>query len=309
MPEDGQTPPTFEPRPILSSGSSPRPTRTASMRFVLWGAIAATLAAVVLAGFAALSVRGSEWQSIARPAVTLTTTLTTTTTAGQRPIPLPWDKAIEADHNAIHNIVVSGDTLGLFIACAGTTAPVSGVARGEAQLWRTRDAGAHWQTLSATLPLAECSVLGSIWGRDGLFVAYTGCSGMCEVGAIEISSDAGDTWHTVSQYFSGENYESRYNSMRTAIYRNGRLYASLYQSGRIRRIFSVSDDFGLTWTFLQQTAPPASDELAVVTDTFTPDYSTPNTCFAPHCIPKRTRRRHTIPVWIVPPMMGGPGQR
>jgi len=67
--------------------------------------------------------------------------------------------------------------------------------------------------------------------------------------------------------------------MQQAVYRDGRLYASLIFNEAISRLFSVSDDDGVTWTTLEQAPPPAADEIPVVTEHFAPDYRAPHAWF------------------------------
>jgi hypothetical protein len=149
---------------------------------------------------------------------------------------------------------------------------------GTAHLWRSRDGGAHWQALAATLSLDSCGTLTLITGGSGLLVtgSIEGGSGS---GTVLVSPDAGDSWTSITSYLPDEIAANRLIAMQQAVYRDGRLYASLILNGPIERRFSVSDDDGVTWTSLEQVPPHASDEIPVVTEDFAPDYQAPHAWF------------------------------
>jgi len=83
----------------------------------------------------------------------------------------------------------------------------------------------------------------------------------------------------VTQFSPNEIAANRFTAMQQAVYRDGRLYASLILNAFVSRLFSVSDDDGTTWTTLDQVPTPAPGDQPVLTEQFAPDYSTPRAWF------------------------------
>jgi hypothetical protein len=197
--------------------------------------------------------------------------------AGWQAITPPWHGA--ATSNSFGQYVVSQDVPGLIVACYGqSTSPPNQELSGTARLWRSRDDGAHWQTLATTIPLGSCAALTMIMGSGLLVTPGSNLAGSGS-GTLLVSPDAGDTWKTVSRYLPHEIAANRFTAMQQAVYRDGRLYASLIFNAVISRLFSVSDDDGETWTTLEQVPTPAPDEIPVVTEHFAPDYRAPHAWF------------------------------
>jgi hypothetical protein len=197
---------------------------------------------------------------------------------GWRTIAPPWGAA---DANSLANYAVSQDVPGLIVACYGvsTTPPGQGLS-GTAHLWRTRDGGAQWQAVAATISLDDCGDLTMIAGSDGLLVTFSSLAGGPNgAGTIRVSPDAGDTWKTVTRFLPNELGANRFTAMQQAVYRDGRLYASLILNAYVGRLFSVSDDDGATWTTLDQVPTPAPGDEPVLTEQFAPDYRAPHAWF------------------------------
>lgn len=198
--------------------------------------------------------------------------------AGWQTIMPPWHGA--ATDRSLERYVVSQDVPGLIVACTGqSTTPLNQGLSGTAHLWHSRDGGAHWQALAATISLGGCADVSMITGGSGLLVTSGTIVAGAGTGTILVSPDAGDTWTTVSSYFPHELAANRLVAMQQAVYRDGRLYASLIFNAAISRLFSVSDDNGVTWTTLEQVPPPAADAIPVVTEHFAPDYRAPHAWF------------------------------
>ncbi len=198
--------------------------------------------------------------------------------AGWRTITPPWGTT---SANSLAQYAVSRDVPDLIVACYGasSTPPNQGLS-GTAHLWRTRDGGAHWQPLAATLSLDDCGDLTMITGSQGMLVTFTSLAGGPNgAGTIRVSPDAGDTWKTVTQFLPNELAANRFTALQQAVYRDGRLYASLILNAFVSRLFSVSDDDGATWTTLDQVPTPAPGDEPVLTEQFTPDYSAPHAWF------------------------------
>jgi hypothetical protein len=220
----------------------------------------------------ALAACGRQPQSSAAPSPS--------PVAGWQAITPPWHAMATGSSSALGRYVVSQDVAGLIVACYGrSTSPPSQGLNGTAHLWRSRDGGAHWQALAATIPLDSCGSLTIVAGSKGLLVTSGGIEAGSGNGTILVSPDAGDTWKTVSSYFPHEIAANRLTAMQQAISRGGRLYASLIFNDFIGRLFSVSDDDGVTWTTLEQVPPRAPDEIPVVTEHFAPDYRAPYAWF------------------------------
>ncbi|HEV2458126.1 MAG TPA: sialidase family protein, partial [Ktedonobacterales bacterium] len=197
---------------------------------------------------------------------------------GWQTITPPWQSAVTG--SSFGQYVVSRDIPGLIVACFGqSSGPPYHELSGTARLWRSRDGGAHWQVLAATIPLGSCGALTMITGSSGLLVTPGSDFAGSGSGTLLVSPDAGDTWKTVSRYLPHEIAANRFTAMQQAVYRDGRLYASLIFNDVITRLFSVSDDDGVTWTTLEQVPTPAPDEIPVVTEHFAPDYRAPHAWF------------------------------
>jgi len=171
---------------------------------------------------------------------------------------------------------MDGDATGLILACAGTHLDQPGQAQfGPAHLWRTRDYGAHWQQLDVPIPLrAGCGAMFIRGSKDAVSLFDD------QSNTILVSPDAGDTWKPVTRLFPNEIAPNRATSMASAVYRDGRLYASLiFWTARVGRRFAVSDDYGLTWTLVDEIPPAGSDEIPIQTYVFAPDYRAPKAWF------------------------------
>jgi hypothetical protein len=191
------------------------------------------------------------------------------------PIETTWHPIVPPTQDSVPSYAISQDVPGLIIACMGSTSEQSDRTHfGPAHLWRSRDEGAHWQQLSAPIPLSAGCAVTLLAGGKGAAAIYD-----YESDTLIVSPDAGESWRIVKQLLPHEIAANRFTSLQQAIYRDGRLYASLIFNEVIARVFSVSDDTGLTWTELQQTPTPAAGDQPVMTEQFTPDYRVSNAWF------------------------------
>lgn len=188
--------------------------------------------------------------------------------SSQVSLPTGWHIITPPSRDSVVSYSISTDTPGLMLACTGTTTDsASGTLFGPAHLWRTQTEGAHWELLKTPVPLKTGCQASLIAGGHGAAILSDG-----ESGTAMVSRDAGDTWHIITQLLPNEILPNRVEAMGEAVFRDGRLYTSLILNARVNRLFSVSDDGGLTWTPLEQVPPYAADELPRVTEQFTPDY-------------------------------------
>jgi photosystem II stability/assembly factor-like uncharacterized protein len=92
------------------------------------------------------------------------------------------------DPDTLFLLPLNGDTAGRYVP------------EGKAAVWRTRDAGAHWQALRAGLPQEHAffGVLRQAMAVDRMSPAgvYFGTSG----GALYASANEGETWAAIAQY-------------------------------------------------------------------------------------------------------------
>ncbi len=198
--------------------------------------------------------------------------------AGWHSVAPPWHGV--ASDTSLERYVVSRDVSGLIVACNGqSTSPPNQGLSGTAHLWRSRDGGSHWQALATTISLSSCGALTFIAGSSGLLVSTGSIEAGSGTGTLLVSPDAGDTWKTVSRFFPQEIAANRFTAMQQAVYRDSKLYASLIFNASIERRFSVSNDYGVTWTQIEQVPPHAPNDIAVVTEHFAPDYRTPHAWF------------------------------
>lgn len=216
-----------------------------------------------------------------QPPSAKTPTPTSTPVVGVHQITPPWHVTYEK--NSFDRYVVSRDVAGLIVAChvepTKSTNPTNPDPSGTAHLWRSRDGGAHWQALAPTLSASSCSTMMMVAGSNGLLMAGGVIQPGSGTGTILISPDAGDTWKTESHFLPNEIAANHLDAMRQAVYRDGKVYASLSLNAAIELRFSVSADDGLTWTPVDQIPPRAPGQMAVMTYQFAPDYRAPHAWF------------------------------
>ena len=188
--------------------------------------------------------------------------------SSQANLPEGWHVITPPSSDSVVSYSISTDTPGLVLACTGnTTDSASGTQFGPGHLWRTQTEGAHWELLKTPVALKAGCQVSLIVGGHGAAILYDE-----ESGAAMVNRDAGDIWQVITQLLPNEVMANRVEAMGEAVYRDGRLYTSLIFNAPVGRLFSVSDDGGLTWTPLEQVPSFAGYELPRVTDQFTPDF-------------------------------------
>lgn len=215
-----------------------------------------------------------------QPPSVKTPTPTPTAEVGTRQITPPW--RVTHAKNSLDRYVVSRDIPDLIVAChvePTKPTPSNPGPSGTAHLWRSRDGGAHWQALAQTLSADSCFSLMMVTGGNGLLITQGVIQPGSGTGTILISPDAGDTWKTELHFLPNEIAGNHFDAMRQAVYRDGKLYASLIFNTAIERRFSVSSDDGMTWTPVDQIPPRAPGQMAVETNQFAPDYRAPHAWF------------------------------
>ncbi|MGZ3680232.1 MAG: WD40/YVTN/BNR-like repeat-containing protein [Ktedonobacterales bacterium] len=113
----------------------------------------------------------------------------------------PWEQvALPPSHNAAWSFALAPSDPSTVFACAAT----NGTQDGPVELWRSRDAGAHWQRVAVSLTGSAC-LIQTVTATDGHIAALaTGFSrksaaqGNCSSIVNFISHDGGDTWAQVS---------------------------------------------------------------------------------------------------------------
>lgn len=171
--------------------------------------------------------------------------------------PSGWTDITPPDSRQLARYVVSPDTPGLMLASIGGYTSVSAAPPLPAQLWRSRDGGASWQSLDNLHPPSGFGLLMPLGGH-GLVFAQDPLKG-----ALSMSDDAGTTWRTI--YTTNPNAHGpvdEWTWLSGAVAIGGRLYAGGVapgwggmSAGTSR--FAVSDDHGLTWRVIEASADPA----------------------------------------------------
>jgi hypothetical protein len=169
---------------------------------------------------------------------------------------------------------ISPDVPGLIVACIGD--------RTFHSIWRTRDAGAHWQMLPTRHLDGGCAVALPAGGHGTVFVD----SGSPEF--ISVSHDAGATWQTLATSADYPTNATAYSPtlpavfalLSVGVYRDGQLYSlgaiTRGQAGRaLPGSFFASTDDGRTWQTLDASADPLAPQGFFATG-LTPDYRTPD---------------------------------
>jgi hypothetical protein len=196
---------------------------------------------------------------------------------------------------------ISPDVPGLIVACIGAQeANTSTGAFGSANLWRTRDGGAHWLELTYGAFDAGCQLTlppggkGTIFG-DSLFGStfYTPLTPQ----SIAASLDAGDSWEEVAttqsavqngQQLPGNGYRPEaiqllFEVLTRSVYRDGRLYTigpvAITNTGTLpTELFSASTNYDLTTTAVESAPDPLLQQGFVAQD-IAADYRAPNAWF------------------------------
>jgi hypothetical protein len=199
--------------------------------------------------------------------------------------PADWHDITPPTGEQITSYAISSDVPGLIVACIGDqTAHTSAAPMGPAHIWRTRDAGAHWQRLPTTHFYGGCRVALPAGGHGTVFA-----ENYYSAQFISVSHDAGDTWQTLA---TSADLQAVFVLFSAGVYRDGQLYSlgagvyrdgQLYSLGAIARgqagsalpgsLFASTDD-GRTWDTLDASADPLAGQGFFATG-LTPDYRTP----------------------------------
>lgn len=207
---------------------------------------------------------------------------------GQSPgytAPSNWHDASPPASGPVVSYAASPDVPGLIVACIGDRAGnQSASPMGLATLWRTRDAGAHWQPLGIHTFRAGCELTLPRGGHGTLF-AYNLYAPTPDQESLMVSHDAGDTWQTVATNSDAGNgtgpdlVRARFDAIAGAVYRDGTLYAAAQPQldglgSEATPVFAASHDDGRTWAPVES-APDALVRQGFLPLGLAPDYSTP----------------------------------
>src|SRR5262249_17311110 len=141
--------------------------------------------------------------------------------------PADWHDITPPTGEQITSYAISPDVPGLIVACIGDqTAHISAAPMGPAHIWRTRDAGAHWQILPTTHSYGGCKVAMPAEGH-GTVVAENLLGPQASAQQfITVSHDAGDTWQTLT---TDATYplalQAVFTLLSAGAYRGGQLYS------------------------------------------------------------------------------------
>jgi hypothetical protein len=201
--------------------------------------------------------------------------------------PAGWQTRTPPTVEQFASYAVSPDVPGLIVACIGDQTPhVSAGQMGPAHIWRSRDAGRHWQKLEVSGFYAGCGIALPAGGRGTVVVL----NHLDTEEYVAVSHDAGDTWKTVasegSVQWDREVVRSTFNSLSTGIYRDDRLYAltptqttaDRQPGAYLAKVLAYTPDDGATWIPIETTPDPlgAQGFLAL---TIAADYRAPAAWF------------------------------
>ncbi|HEX8995572.1 MAG TPA: sialidase family protein [Ktedonobacterales bacterium] len=171
-----------------------------------------------------------------------------------------WTDITPPDSRQVTAYAVSPDIPGLLLAEIGGRSAVSAAPPLPAQLWRSRDGGATWQTLDNLHPPASFGLLMPPGGH-GMIFAQDPLQNM-----IYASDDAGTTWRTLRDTDpNAYGPVQEWTWLAGAVAIGGRLYAGGVAAGWGGQTvatdrFSVSDDLGGTWRPLEASIDPAGPQ-------------------------------------------------
>jgi hypothetical protein len=195
--------------------------------------------------------------------------------------PADWHDITPPTGEQITSYAVSPDVPGLIVACIGDqTAHTSAAPMGSAHIWRTRDAGAHWQMLPTTQFYGGCEVAMPVGGHGTVFAENLLGTQANPPQFITVSHDAGDTWQTLATDANYPNtLQEVFRLLSAGVYRGGQLSSlgaiALGQAGNaLPGSFFVSADDGRTWRTLDASADPLAQQGFFPTG-LTPDYHSP----------------------------------
>lgn len=218
-----------------------------AIRRIAWSA---RLAALAMAGLAVLGLAACG----------------ITTGASFQP-PTRWSDITPPTSEQAASYAISPDVPGLIVACIGDqTAHISAAPMGPAHIWRTRDAGGHWQVLPTSQFYGGCSVAMPAGGHGTIFAENLLGPPADPPQFIAVSHDAGDTWQTLG---TADDYHTTLQAVFTllgaAVYRGGRLYSLGAMAGgavgnTLAGSFFASADDGRTWTRLDASADPLAQQ-------------------------------------------------
>jgi hypothetical protein len=247
------------PSPVVRRSPSPRRDHRRSQPRRLWRFPAIPVALVIILALL-FSVKGSAVVAESLPPIAVA--------AGpwQR-IPLPAQNG-----KAVHTIAASRSDPNTLYACVG---PILGssypAAIGPTWVFRTRDAGAHWQQLPLPLLKANwCSVTAEGGAPERLIVELSDYTVLatepaCAGTATYISDDGGDSWQTLPRAPIGPTnsifvycsfWQTAHSSFALIAYGH-----KLENGARQYMMLERSDDGGRTWQRIDAALP--SDIFAI----------------------------------------------
>ena len=199
--------------------------------------------------------------------------------------PAGWQTRTPPTNDQFASYAVSPDVPGLILACIGDQTPhVSAGELGPAHIWRSRDAGRHWQQLAVSGFYAGCEISLPAGGRGTVVVL----NHLDTEEYVAVSRDAGDTWKTVASEggVQVDVVRSTFYSLATGIYRDNRLYALTpiktttdgQPGAYLANVLASTPDDGATWRRIETTPDPlgAQGYLAL---TIAADYRAPAAWF------------------------------
>lgn len=175
--------------------------------------------------------------------------------------PTGWHDITPPTSEPVASYAVSPDVPGLIVACIGDqTAHTSAAPMGPAHIWRTRDGGDQWQRLAVNDFYAGCSVALPAGGHGTIVAGNFLGPGKNPPQFIEVSHDAGDTWHMAADTQNGA-IQPLFNLLAQGVYRDGRLYTTGQinpnnPGGAASVRFSATSDGGRTWTAIESAPDP-----------------------------------------------------
>lgn len=183
--------------------------------------------------------------------------------SGIAPPPAGWQTRTPPTNEQFASYAVSPDVPGLIVACIGDQTPhVSAGKMGPAHIWRSRDAGRHWQELGASGFYAGCEIALPAGGRGTVVVE----SHFVSHEFVAVSRDAGDTWKTVASEgtMQWDVVRSVFAALSAGIYRDGRLYAldptqttaDVQPGANSAKMLAYTANDGATWIPIETTPDP-----------------------------------------------------
>lgn len=197
--------------------------------------------------------------------------------------PQGWHNVtVPGSYQTVLNYAISSDVPGLMLSYGNqSTGSVFGH-EWHITMWRTRDGGDHWQTISGPCDRASdaftiCRLAVPQSGR-GTFFAGLEYNSYATPAEVWVTHNAGNTWSKVTTYTPSTSEDDYFGALMNGVYRGGNLYIlrapnGNYEDGPLA--FSRSSDDGATWT-ATETSPSKLERQGWHVITFAPDYSDPH---------------------------------